>query len=64
MDNNLTSADIANLVEIEVQRRMTEAKEHKAKQLGREDLNNMSWQEVNKARAEGRLDNVLYGKGE
>jgi hypothetical protein len=64
MDNNLTPADIANLVESEVQRRLAEAKEHKSKQLSREELNGMPWQDINKARQEGRLNNVLYGKGE
>jgi hypothetical protein len=63
MENNLTPADIANLVESEVQRRMTEA-EAKTRQLTREELNGMSWQGINTARAEGRLNNILLGKGE
>jgi hypothetical protein len=64
---NLTSADIANLIETEVQRRLNEAGVSDNKdngQLTREQLNDMSWQEIAQAKANGRLDNIMLGKGE
>ncbi|MBC2867470.1 hypothetical protein [Streptomyces mexicanus] len=67
MDNNLTPSDVANLVEAEVQRRMAEARESDRKNNGQltwDDLNNMSWQEVARAKANGQLDSILLGKGE
>jgi hypothetical protein len=60
MTNELSAADIAYLVEIEVQRRMQQQEKDNG-QLTREDLNHMSWQEIAEARAQGRLNNLLYG---
>lgn len=67
MTNELTPSDVANLIETEVQRRMTEAKENDRKnngQLSRDDLNGMTWQEIAQAKASGRLNNLLLGRGE
>ncbi|GAA1434847.1 hypothetical protein GCM10009601_60010 [Streptomyces thermospinosisporus] len=60
MTNELSPADIAYLVEIEVQRRMQQQEKDNG-QLTREQLNGMTWQEICEARAQGRLDSLMYG---
>ncbi|GAA3500296.1 hypothetical protein GCM10019016_074020 [Streptomyces prasinosporus] len=67
MTNELTTSDIANLIETEVQRRMNDFQEEQRKnngQLTREELNGMSWQDIARARAEGRLNAIMFGRGE